>query len=138
MGLGWDEDRNTHRKHYRRFYPKELETVTELMPKPTPFETYNLMRGQSRGASKGLWPFGKAMKTDESGQISTEQVVGKFKGIVTVQTESDKEEYRNRKESLLQSLKQKLNTLSKQKVGKEFKMEMTMLDTLEGRNELEL
>jgi hypothetical protein len=65
-------------------------------------------------------------------------VVGKFKGIVTVQTESDKEEYRNRKESLLQSLKQKLNTLSKQKVGKEFKMEMTMLDTLEGRNELEL
>ena len=45
MGLGWDEDRNTHRKHYRRFYPKELETVTELMPKPTPFETYNLMRG---------------------------------------------------------------------------------------------
>lgn len=94
MGLGWDEDRNTHRKHYRRFYPKELETVTDLMPKPTPFETYNLMRGQSRGASKGLWPFGKVMKTDESGQISTEQVVGKFKGIVTVQTEKDKEEYK--------------------------------------------
>ena len=45
MGLGWDEDRNTNRKHYRRFYPKELESVTELMPKPTPFETYNLMRG---------------------------------------------------------------------------------------------
>jgi hypothetical protein len=45
LGLGWDEDRNTHRKHYRRFYPKELELVTDLMPKPTPFETYNLMRG---------------------------------------------------------------------------------------------
>ena len=84
LGLGWDEDRDTHRKHYRRFFPKELENVVEVMPKPTPFETYNLMRGQSRGAKKSLWPFGKAQKTDESGSISTEQVVGKFKGIVTV------------------------------------------------------
>ena len=71
------------------------------MPKPTPFETYNLMRGQSRGASKGFWPFGKAQKTDESGQVSTEQVVGKFKGIVTVQTEGDKAEYAKRKADLL-------------------------------------
>lgn len=45
LGLGWDEDPDTHRKHYRRFFPKELELVVEVMPKPTPFETYNLMRG---------------------------------------------------------------------------------------------
>ena len=32
FGLGWDEDPDTHRKHYRRFYPKELENVTEVMP----------------------------------------------------------------------------------------------------------
>ena len=70
--------------------------------------------------------------------MSTEQVVGKFKGIVTVQTENDKAEDARRKAELLFQLKQKLNTLSKQKLGKNFNMEMTMLDTLEGRNELEL
>jgi hypothetical protein len=65
-------------------------------------------------------------------------VVGKFKGIVTVQTERDKAAYAVEKADLLTDLKTKLNTLSKQKLKKEFKMEMTMLDTLEGRNELEL
>lgn len=33
LGLGWDEDPETKRKHYRRFYPKELELVKEVMPK---------------------------------------------------------------------------------------------------------
>lgn len=65
-------------------------------------------------------------------------MVGKFKGIVTVQTEKDKEDYAQRKGDLLAKLKTKLNTLSKNKLGKPFKMEMDMLDTLEGRNALEL
>lgn len=138
LGLGWDEDPDTHRKHYRRFYPKELETVQDIMHKPSPFETYSLMRGQSRGAKKSFWPFGKAQKTDESGQVSTEQVVGKFKGIVTVQTEQDRIKYGERKNELLEMLKSKLNTISKNKLGKPFQLEMEMLDTLEGRNALEL
>ena len=29
IGLGWDEDKDTGRKHYRRFYPDELEKVKE-------------------------------------------------------------------------------------------------------------
>jgi hypothetical protein len=44
------------------------------------------MKGQSRGASKGWWPFG-GHREDESGAVSTEQVVGKFKGIVTVESD---------------------------------------------------
>ena len=108
------------------------------MDKPSPFNTYNLMRGQSRGAKKSFWPFGKAQKTDESGQVSTEQVVGRFKGIVTVQTENDRIKYGERKNDLLNQLKQKLNTISKSKLGKPFQMDMEMLDTLEGRNTLEL
>ena len=58
LGLGWDETHESQTRHYRRFYPHELETVTEIMPVPTPFETFELKRGQSRGASKGWWPFG--------------------------------------------------------------------------------
>ena len=53
------------------------------MPIPTPFDQYDIKKGQSRGASKKWWPFSDN-KTDESGQVSTEQVMGRFKGIVTV------------------------------------------------------
>jgi hypothetical protein len=81
MGLGWDENPEQKRKHYRRFYNSELENVKEVMPIPTPFATYDLKRGQSRGASKSLFSFAK---TDESGAASDEQVVGRFKGVVTV------------------------------------------------------
>lgn len=71
ISLGWDESPDQGRKHYRRFYPDELENITEVMPIPTPFQTYNLKRGQSRGASSGFFSFG-AKKTDDSGAVSTE------------------------------------------------------------------
>ena len=32
IGLGWDEDKDTKRKHYRRYYPDELENVREILP----------------------------------------------------------------------------------------------------------
>lgn len=87
IGIGWDEfPPEQKRKHYRRFYPKELEKVKMIMAKETPFSSFDIMRGQSRGASKTWWPFGMKPKQDEAGQITTEMVVGKFKGIVTVQS----------------------------------------------------
>jgi hypothetical protein len=53
------------------------------MPVATPFDQYDIKKGQSRGASKGLFGlFSK--KEDESGAVTTEQVVGRFKGIITV------------------------------------------------------
>lgn len=47
------------------------------------------MRGQSRGGKKSWWPFGNVQKEDDSGEVSDERSVGKFKGIVTVQSEDD-------------------------------------------------
>jgi len=32
LGLGWDEDRLTQRKHYRQYYPDELENIKEIFP----------------------------------------------------------------------------------------------------------
>lgn len=57
MGLGWDELPDSGVKHYRRFYPDELENVREIMPYTTPFHTYDIKKGQSRGASRRWWPF---------------------------------------------------------------------------------
>jgi hypothetical protein len=46
IGLGWDEDPpNDKRRHYRRYYPDELENIKDLMPIPSPFLAYNLKRG---------------------------------------------------------------------------------------------
>lgn len=58
IGLGWDETPESKQRHYRRYFTEELEKVKEVMPVPTPFATYEIKRGQSRGASKGWWPFG--------------------------------------------------------------------------------
>ena len=68
IALGWDEDSTTKRKHYRRFYPDELENVREVLAITSPFQTYEIKRGQSRGAKAGLFAslFGE-VKEDESG-----------------------------------------------------------------------
>ena len=73
LGLGWDEDKETGRKHYRRFYTKDLEKVDTVLQKESPFNQYDLKRGQSRGASKSIWQsLTGNVKEDESGQTSTE------------------------------------------------------------------
>ena len=74
--LGWDEDDMTDRKHYRFYYPDELEFIKEIFPKPSPFDNVNLKRGQSRGLGGGLFSSKKKKKT------STVEVVGSFKGLV--------------------------------------------------------
>jgi hypothetical protein len=45
IGLGWDEDSNTKRKHYRMFYDDELENNEDIFPNKSPFHTVDLMRG---------------------------------------------------------------------------------------------
>jgi hypothetical protein len=70
IGLGWDETPGDNKRHYRRYYDDELENVKELMGEP-PFICYDLKRGQTRGASKGWWPF-SGNKEDDSGATSTE------------------------------------------------------------------
>ena len=88
IGLGWDENPEQSRKHYRKYYPDELENVRDVMPVPSPFDQYNIKRGQSRGASKSFFSF-KA-KEDESGAVTTEKVVGKFKGLINIVSENDR------------------------------------------------
>ena len=68
IGLGYDDDKDTGRRHYRRYYPDELENITEILPIATPFNQYDLKRGQSRGAKVGFWKkITHQVKTDASG-----------------------------------------------------------------------
>jgi hypothetical protein len=45
LGLGWDEDRNTHRKHYRQYYSDELENIKDIFPQASPFNSLELKKG---------------------------------------------------------------------------------------------
>ena len=55
IGLGWDVDAKTKRKHYRRFFPDELENLRGQLELVSPFQTYIIKRGQSRGAKPSFW-----------------------------------------------------------------------------------
>jgi hypothetical protein len=83
-----DDKRN---KHYRRFYDDELENVKELFPKKA-FHTSDIIRGQSRGLSKGFFSWGfLAKKTDESGEATNLKTVGMFKGRLNIENIKEKE-----------------------------------------------
>lgn len=52
LGFEQDETKPHKRKHYRQYYPCELEKVKEIFPKSSPFNKFDLKRGQSRGLAK--------------------------------------------------------------------------------------
>lgn len=77
IGLGWDEDEKTKRKHYRQYITDELENYKLVFDKKSPFDSFDIMRGSSRSqSSTGLF---STKKTDASEKIKK---VGYFKGII--------------------------------------------------------
>ena len=75
--LGWDRDlANPQEKHYRKFYTTELEKTPEIMSKPSDFECYDILRGQTRGAGKSIFSkfkkfFKDSKKDKDSGEDNT-------------------------------------------------------------------
>lgn len=138
IGLGWDEDATTQRRHYRRFYPDELENIKDVLAISSPFQTYNIMRGQSRGAKASFWAsLMNEVKEDESGQVSTMELMGKFKAVIEVEVKEEKEEYFLEKEELFRKLQQALKALAESRQITDFKLDLDKLETIEGREEIE-
>ena len=134
LPLGWDEDATTLRKHYRRFYPKELERTEEVLPVPSPFQSYDILKGQTRGAKAGFWAsLTNNVKTDDSGEVSTVQKMGKFKAVIEVEGREDKKAYLIKKAELIQSIKTNLRQLADNRGMKEFILDLNLLESLEGR-----
>lgn len=138
IGLGWDEDANTKRKHYRRFYNDELENVKDVLGIGSPFNTYEITRGQSRGAKAGLFAslFGE-VKEDESGQVDTTEVMGKFKAVIEVEVRKEKEEYLLKKNELFVTMQKALSSLADSRSMRDFKLDLDELETIEGREKIE-
>lgn len=98
IGLGYNQKHDEKKKHYRRYYPDELENVKEVMPKK-PFHEDKIWRGQQRGISKGILGkvgslFGAKEAVDETGQASNLKQVGLFKGLIKVVNKDEEDNYK--------------------------------------------
>jgi len=86
------------------------------MSEPTVFDVCEIKRGQTRGADDDN-PLGAVFRlfckvhTDDSGETDTEQVVGKFKGLVSVATDEHKQLYADSKAKLIGKLFERMKTI---------------------------
>lgn len=69
IGLGWDEDATTNRRHYRQFYDDELENVEEIFPRKSPFDQFDLHHGIAKGNNDVPQLFSN-LKTNKHSEIN--------------------------------------------------------------------
>lgn len=140
IGLGWDEDSTTQRKHYRRYYDDELENIKEIFPVKSPFHSIELKKGQSRGLPNGLFAsmMRRAQRRDRSGANTNEKVVGFFKGIVEVESHKDRDDYDDRKAFLVADLVDNLNKISLMKLKEEFVIDVDLIEDPLERKKLDV
>mmetsp|Transcript_8349 Transcript_8349/g.8258 ORF Transcript_8349/g.8258 Transcript_8349/m.8258 type:complete len:976 (+) Transcript_8349:1306-4233(+) len=77
--LGYNREPDDGKKHYRYYIKGELEK--SIFMDGSPFDQYDLIRGQSRGLG-GI--IDTSNKLDEQGQKTNIKSVGKFKGLIRV------------------------------------------------------
>jgi hypothetical protein len=60
----------------------------DIFKKKSPFNSYEIKRGQTRGLDNQniLFKLVSAFKKDSNGQSTTEQKMGWFKGILSIQS----------------------------------------------------
>ena len=129
LAIGFDPKYDSKQKHYRRYYEDELENIKEVIPK-SPFQSFSVMRGQSRGLSKGWFSYNKV---DEAGQVTNIKQVGEFKGIVSVVNKDREEGFNLVKETRVGILKQSLNTLSQKLFQADLDFDYSTISSAEGK-----
>jgi hypothetical protein len=72
IGLGWDEDNNTKRRHYRQFYPDELEHKKDIFPTESPFNSYSIYHGVAKGDNDKPKMFSNKVINKESNEGEAE------------------------------------------------------------------
>ena len=84
---------------------EELEKNKDIFPnEDEPFRNIDIKRGQSRGLKKGLFSSFMMSKRDQSGQISNERRVGRFKCKISVFNKEDQEKYQEKKTRLMNQI----------------------------------
>jgi hypothetical protein len=96
-----------------------------------------MKRGQTRGAKVNFWKrITNAYKTDASGEISTEKVVGRFKAVIEVESKESKKQYMEDKMKMIDDLVTGLRDLAKNRDIKDFNLDIEKLASQEGRMDI--
>jgi hypothetical protein len=93
--LGWDKTSESQTKHYRKYFTDELENVKSIFSRKSPFDTYEIVRGISKGSKKigGLFSFKRKRKNlDDKNELNTENV-GIFKAVIEIESIENKQKY---------------------------------------------
>ena len=120
------------KKHYRTFYNDELENEKQDLFKRMPFYSFDIWRGQSRGAKKSSW-FGSSNE-DESGQTSTLTKAGYFKGSIDITNLEEHKQFTKEQEEAIGRIIDLLKKIHQKKLGQPFDFDMEMLESLETKN----
>ena len=118
-------------KHYRSFFDDELENNKDIF-KRMPFYSFDIWRGQSRGAKKSSW-FGSSADVDESGEASTLTKAGYFKGSIDVINQEDSDAFEQERDGAVDRIIRLLKDVALKK-GEPFDFKLNLLEKLETKN----
>ena len=76
------------------------------------------------------------VRTDASGQATTEKVVGRFKAVIEVEDKEKKAAYLKKKADLIDTLIESLKQLAKNRKINDFDLDLEKLETMEGRYQI--
>lgn len=91
MQIGYNRSPDDGMMHYRYLIDSELEKAEYI--EESPFEQYDVLKGQNRGLDH---PLLSADKLDDGGNKSTIRNAGKFKGLIRIIPEEKLEERRRK------------------------------------------
>lgn len=83
------------------------------------FTNIDLKKGQVRGLRKSPFAFLDPKKHDESGELCNEKIVGRFKGLITVENDDEVRDYELTKHVKITEMWMHLNSVFKKVFGKQ-------------------
>lgn len=122
IALGFNQNKDSGKKHYRRYYPEELEKVAAVIPK-LPFHEELILRGSKSGT--GFFQFNK---TD----YSTKEI-GQFKGLIKMFNKKEDDGYRLKLKRGDEVILQLIRDIYLKKHGEAMAFNFEKLDSFEGR-----
>jgi hypothetical protein len=132
IAIGFNQTADEKNRHYRRYYPDELENISEAVGKK-PFNEFKLRKGAQRGVKPGLFSMFSKPKTDDSGNISTVKEVGYFKGVVKVHNPDQKDDFMATKLARDAAVIDLVKKIYKRRFGEEMDLNVDELESQEGK-----
>jgi hypothetical protein len=114
-----------------------LENKKKIFPKK-PFHTSDIVRGQSRGLGGGFFSMFKKTRTDDSGMVTNQKIVGMFKGRISIENKDEKDSFKAIRESRVKIIVSLIKDLYERNNGKPLEFELADLESYEKRSKFDI